>query len=137
MGNACCSDRTQSHTEGNMDKRPLTRPSYRKHKYIREEEEEEEYKYPAVEFRFNVNVDSTLEGLVDWQGVGHIAAVSPRDVKSKIWAGIFKTVADRKQPEIERLSKLLRTFGLLYLTRVKLDLLCFCVSVYNYDMLCV
>mmetsp|Transcript_28476 Transcript_28476/g.46759 ORF Transcript_28476/g.46759 Transcript_28476/m.46759 type:complete len:300 (+) Transcript_28476:51-950(+) len=62
-------------------------------------------------------IDTTLGGVVSWKKVADFSALLPRDVKLKLWNGVFKTETDLTQPEIKRLSKLLRTFVMLQLTR--------------------
>ena len=63
-------------------------------------------------------VDSTLNGAISWRKVADFSALLPRDVKLKLWKGVFKTESDYTQPEQKRISKVLRTFVMLQLTRV-------------------
>eukprot|EP01083_Nonionella_stella_P066252 174272_1 len=62
-------------------------------------------------------VDSTLGGVIIWKKVADFSALLPRDVKLKLWNGVFKAESDYKQPEVKRISKVLRTFVMLQLTR--------------------
>eukprot|EP01083_Nonionella_stella_P280065 952546_1 len=61
--------------------------------------------------------DSTLGGMIIWKKVADFSALLPRDVKLKLWNGVFKAESDYKQPEVKRISKVLRTFVMLQLTR--------------------
>lgn len=56
------------------------------------------------------------------------SALLPRDVKLKLWKGVFKTEDGSategkkiKNIEIKKLSKILRTFVMLQLTRVSFN----------------
>eukprot|EP00486_Rosalina_sp_Unknown_P013922 CAMPEP_0201579248 /NCGR_PEP_ID=MMETSP0190_2-20130828/26679_1 /ASSEMBLY_ACC=CAM_ASM_000263 /TAXON_ID=37353 /ORGANISM="Rosalina sp." /LENGTH=413 /DNA_ID=CAMNT_0048013433 /DNA_START=23 /DNA_END=1264 /DNA_ORIENTATION=- len=62
-------------------------------------------------------IDSTLGGAISWKKVADFSALLPRDVKLKLWNGVFKTDSDYSQPEQKRISKVLRTFCMLSLTR--------------------
>jgi len=62
-------------------------------------------------------VDSTLGGKISWKKVADFSALLPRDVKLKLWNGVFKTEQDKEAPEVKRISKVLRTFVMLQLTR--------------------
>lgn len=62
-------------------------------------------------------IDSTLGGAISWRKVADFSALLPRDVKLKLWNGVFKTETDYSQPEMKRISKVLRTFVMLQLTR--------------------
>merc|ERR1719242_1904886 len=63
------------------------------------------------------NIDSTLGGKISWKKVADFSALLPRDVKLKLWNGVFKTEQDKEAPEVKRISKVLRTFVMLQLTR--------------------
>merc|ERR1719216_800178 len=62
-------------------------------------------------------IDSTLGGKISWKKVADFSALLPRDVKLKLWNGVFKTEQDKEAPEVKRISKVLRTFVMLQLTR--------------------
>jgi len=62
-------------------------------------------------------IDSTLGGKISWKKVADFSALLPRDVKLKLWKGVFKTENDYQAPEVKRISKVLRTFVMLQLTR--------------------
>merc|ERR1719419_1920864 len=62
-------------------------------------------------------VDSTLGGKISWKKVADFSALLPRDVKLKLWKGVFKQQSDYDAPEVKRISKVLRTFVMLQLTR--------------------
>ena len=63
-------------------------------------------------------IDSTLGGKISWKKVADFSALLPRDVKLKLWRGVFKQESDYQAPEVKRISKVLRTFVMLQLTRV-------------------
>lgn len=65
-------------------------------------------------------IDSTLGGKISWKKVADFSALLPRDVKLKLWKGVFKQQSDYDAPEVKRISKVLRTFVMLQLTRVEL-----------------
>eukprot|EP01084_Bolivina_argentea_P285273 489169_1 len=62
-------------------------------------------------------VDPTLGGKISWKKVADFSALLPRDVKLKLWNGVFKNEADKNQHERKKISKVLRTFVMLQLTR--------------------
>merc|ERR1719419_2063855 len=62
-------------------------------------------------------IDSTLGGKISWKKVADFSALLPRDVKLKLWKGVFKQQSDYDAPEVKRISKVLRTFVMLQLTR--------------------
>jgi len=62
-------------------------------------------------------IDSTLGGKISWKKVADFSALLPEDVKLKLWKGVFKTDQDYQAPEVKRISKVLRTFVMLQLTR--------------------
>merc|ERR1740116_773686 len=62
-------------------------------------------------------IDSTLGGKISWKKVADFSALLPRDVKLKLWRGVFKQETDYQAPEVKRISKVLRTFVMLQLTR--------------------
>jgi len=62
-------------------------------------------------------IDSTLGGKISWKKVADFSALLPRDVKLKLWNGVFKTDTDYQALEVKRISKVLRTFVMLQLTR--------------------
>jgi len=62
-------------------------------------------------------IDSTLGGKISWKKVADFSALLPKDVKLKLWKGVFKTDSDYEAPEVKRISKVLRTFVMLQLTR--------------------
>jgi len=62
-------------------------------------------------------IDSTLGGKISWKKVADFSALLPKDVKLKLWKGVFKTDSDYQAPEVKRISKVLRTFVMLQLTR--------------------
>merc|ERR1719242_1141227 len=62
-------------------------------------------------------IDSTLGGKISWKKVADFSALLPRDVKLKLWNGVFKTEQDKEAPEVKRISKVLRTCVMLHLTR--------------------
>ena len=66
----------------------------------------------------NERFDSTLDGSILWRKVADFSALLPRDVKLKLWNGVFKTESDYSRPEQIRISKMLRTMVMLQLTRV-------------------
>ena len=41
----------------------------------------------------------------------------PKEAKEKLWKGVFKTADDLNMPENKKISKVLRTFVMLHLTR--------------------
>ena len=70
----------------------------------------------------NANMNQTVADYNDekliWKKVADFSALMARDRKLKVWGGIFKTGSDYNAPEVNRISKVLRTFMMLYLTRV-------------------
>lgn len=81
----------------------------------KESEEDEE---DLIMKKRKQKIDSTLGGAISWKKVADFSALLPRDVKLKLWNGVFKTESDYSQPELKRISKVLRTFVMLQLTRV-------------------
>ena len=63
-------------------------------------------------------VDSTMGGVISWKKVADFSALLPKDVKLKLWNGVFKTQNDETAAEMKRISRVLRTFVMLHLTRV-------------------
>lgn len=63
------------------------------------------------------SVDSTMNGVISWKKVADFSALLPKDVKLKLWNGVFKTPSDETAPEMKRISRVLRTFVMLHLTR--------------------
>ena len=57
------------------------------------------------------------ENEVEWKKVADFAAILPKEAKEKLWKGVFKTQEDETMPESKRISKVLRTFVMLHLTR--------------------
>ena len=64
-------------------------------------------------------VDSTLGGVIHWRKVAELSALMSRDIKLKVWNGVFKTEKDHHQPEYKRMGKVLQTFVMLSLTKVE------------------
>merc|ERR550525_740140 len=62
-------------------------------------------------------IDSTLGGKISWKKVADFSALLPKEVKLKLWNGVFKNENDYQAPEVKRISKVLRTFVMLQLTR--------------------
>ena len=73
---------------------------------------------PQIPEKNKKKFDSTLGGKISWKKVADFSSLLPRDVKLKLWNGIFKNEMDNKQSELKKISKVLRTFILLKLTRV-------------------
>ena len=71
------------------------------------------------EHSINVNHDSTLGGVIHWRKVAELSALMSRDIKMKVWNEMFKTEQDYHEPECKRMSKVLQTFVMLSLTKVK------------------
>ena len=63
-------------------------------------------------------VDSTLGGVISWSKIADFSALLPRDVKLKLWNGVFKTQHDHSLSEEKKIAKVLRTMVMLQLTRV-------------------
>merc|ERR1712129_190686 len=63
------------------------------------------------------SVDSTMGGVISWKKVADFSALLPKDVKLKLWKGVFKTQKDEEAPELKQISRVLRTFVMLHLTR--------------------
>ena len=89
-----------------------------------------------ADWLFSRKFYSTCGERISWKKVGDFSALLPRDVKQKLWNGVFKTQSDYEAPEVQRISKVLRTFTMLQLTRVLLSIvhhLCtqFSVSIYE------
>jgi len=80
----------------------------------KESEEDEE---DLIMKKRKQKIDSTLGGAISWKKVADFSALLPKDVKLKLWNGVFKTESDYSQPELKRISKVLRTFVMLQLTR--------------------
>ena len=80
----------------------------------------------SQEFRAKnkAKVDPTLGGKIVWLKVADFAALLPENVKLKLWNGVFKEKEAEKTEEVKRISKVLRTFVMLQLTRVQFVCLC-------------
>ena len=63
--------------------------------------------------------DPTLGGIIHWRKVAELSALMSRDIKLKVWNGVFKKEKDYEQSEHKRMSKLLQTFVMLSLTKVE------------------
>ena len=60
-----------------------------------------------------------LDGAINWKKVADFSALLPREVKLKLWNGVFRTESDLQAPEWKRIWKALRTMAMLQVTRVK------------------
>ena len=54
---------------------------------------------------------------VKWEKVADFAAILPKQAKEQLWNGVFKRQEDVTMAENKRISKVLRTFLMLHLTR--------------------
>ena len=87
------------------------------------------------EHSINFDIDSTLGGKINWKKVADFSALLPRDVKLKLWNGVWRTRSFDQTPEVKGISLVMRTFVMLQLTRVKP--LCYFMFITYFRMLSV
>jgi len=61
--------------------------------------------------------ESTMGGVISWRKMADFSSLLPREIRLKLWNGVWRKRRFAETPEVKGIKEVLRTFALLHLTR--------------------